>query len=173
VWAPTPAASRHWALVALSLFALACGKPALPQLQETSLSHWREEIVSAHRGKILVVPVWASWCQTCAELLPSLGTLAREYETRGVLVEGLCLDDVDDSSAVGEASALLNEQQTSFHNYLLRSEISQALAQLDVGGLPAVLVYDAQGELRYRLEGDAFENRIEAGDVVGAIESLL
>jgi thiol-disulfide isomerase/thioredoxin len=137
------------------------------------LSHWREQILPAHHGKILVVPVWASWCQTCAELLPSLGTLARDYEPRGVAVIGLCADDADDPSAVGEARALLNEQQTPFHNYLLRSEISQVLAQLDLGGLPAVLVYDAQGELRYRLEGDAFENQIDAGDIAGAIESLL
>jgi thiol-disulfide isomerase/thioredoxin len=161
------------ALLALSLLALACGKPAPPQLEETSLGNWQGQILPAHRGKILVVPVWASWCQTCAELLPSLSTLAGEYETRGVEVVGLCVDDADDLPALGEARQLLNEQQAPFHNYLLRSEISQTLAQLDLGGLPAVLVYDAQGELRYRLEGDAFENRIEAADVTGAIESLL
>ncbi len=159
-------------LLALGLLALACGKPAPPQLEETALGHWRAEILPAHRGKILIVPVWASWCQTCPELFPSLDTLAFEYEARGVVVEGLCLDDADDPSAVAEARALLSEQQTSFHNYLLRAEISQALAQLDLAGLPSVLVYDAQGELRYRLEGDAYENRIEGGDIAGAIESL-
>ena len=165
--------SLRSALLALSLLALACGKSAPPQLEETSLDNWQGQILPVHRGKILVVPVWASWCQTCAELFPALSTLAREYETRGVEVVGLCVDDADDASALGEARALLGEQQTSFHSYLLRAEISQALAQLDLAGVPAVLVYDAQGQLRYRLEGDAFENRIEAGDVTGAIESLL
>jgi thiol-disulfide isomerase/thioredoxin len=163
-------------LVLLLFLALAsCGTavPQLPQLERISLTRWREQIPGAYRGKILVVTAWAGWCRSCVELFPHLVTIARTYQPRGVAFAGVCLDDAADQPAFEEGRRLVDEHQVPFATYLLQSEISEALAELDAQGIPLVLLYDATGKLRYQLEGDDFENEINAADIEDAIESLL
>ena len=156
----------------LLCLALSCGT-VVPQLEEISLSRWREQIPGAYRGKILVVTAWAGWCRSCVEVFPDLVRIARIYQPRGVVFAGVCLDDAADQPALEEARKLVEEQQVPFATYLLRSEISEALAELDAQGIPLVLLYDATGELRYQLEGDDFDNEISPADIEDAIESLL
>ena len=107
------------------------------------------------------------------EVFPDLVRIARIYQPRGVAFAGVCLDDAVDQPALEEARKLVEEQQVPFATYVLQSEISEALAELDAQGIPLVLLYDATGKLRYQLEGDDFENEISPADIEGAIESLL
>ena len=159
-------------LLLLCLVLASCGTQP-PQLEQISLSRWREQIPGAYRGKILVVTAWAGWCRNCVEVFPDLVRIARIYQPRGVAFAGVCLDDPDDQPALEEARKLVEEQQVPFATYLLQSEISEALAELDAQGIPLVLLYDATGKLRYQLEGDDFDNEISPADIEGAIESLL
>lgn len=162
-------------LLLLCLALASCGAeaPQPPQLEEISLSRWREQIPGAYRGKILVVTAWAGWCRSCVDVFPDLVRIARIYQPRGVAFAGVCLDDAADQPALEEARKLVEEQQVPFATYLLRSEISEALAELDAQGIPLVLLYNATGELRYQLEGDDFDNEISPADIEDAIESLL
>jgi thiol-disulfide isomerase/thioredoxin len=153
--------------------ALASCGTAMPQLEPISLGQWREQIPGAYRGEILVVTTWASWCRSCVEMFPDLVRIARTYQPRGVAFAGVCLDDAADQPALEEARKLVEEHQVPFATYLLQSEISEALAQLDAQGIPLVLLYDGKGKLRYQLEGDNLDNEISPADVEDAIESLL
>jgi len=160
-------------LLLLCLTLASCGAAAVPQLEQISLRRWREQIPGSYRGKILVVTAWAGWCRSCVELFPDLIRIARTYQPRGVAFAGVCLDDAADQPALEEARKLVEEQQVPFATYLLQSEISEALAELDAQGIPLVLLYDATGKLRYQLEGDDFDNEISPADIEDAIESLL
>jgi thiol-disulfide isomerase/thioredoxin len=160
-------------LLLLLCLALASCHTAVPQLEPISPSRWREQIPGAYSGKILVVTAWAGWCRSCVELFPDLIRISQTYQPRGVAFAAVCLDDAADQPALEEARKLVKEHRVPFATYLLESEISEALADLDAQGIPLVLLYDATGKLRYQLEGDDFDNEISAADIEDAIESLL
>ena len=50
--------------------------------------------LAAHRGKVVVLNFWASWCQpACYEEAPILERNWREYRDRGVVVVGVDIQD--------------------------------------------------------------------------------
>ena len=49
--------------------------------------------LSAYKGKVVVLNFWASWCPPCRQETPDLVGLAREFESKGVQVVGISMDD--------------------------------------------------------------------------------
>lgn len=45
-----------------------------------------------HRGKLVVLNFWATWCQPCALEMPSLEALWRRYRDRGLVVVAVSVD---------------------------------------------------------------------------------
>ena len=112
------------------------------------------------RGGVVVVYVWAEWSRRSVELLPSIAEFGREYETTGTGVALLRLDGRTD--AVSGAVA----------QYSLTDDVERAMARLGVSELPAAVIYDSGGELRYRLESSP-ENPLTPADIADATESLI
>lgn len=46
-----------------------------------------------HKGKILLVNFWATWCGPCREEIPSLVTLQAEHAGQGFSVIGIAMDE--------------------------------------------------------------------------------
>lgn len=79
---------RHAYLIVLTLI-LIVG----PAIQAATLSapdftlfdiHGREHRLSAHRGNVVLLNFWATWCPACREEIPSLQALAKKYRARGL-----------------------------------------------------------------------------------------
>lgn len=49
--------------------------------------------LSEHRGDVVVVNFWASWCLACRDEHAALSTVARVYEDRGVQFYGIVYND--------------------------------------------------------------------------------
>jgi cytochrome c biogenesis protein CcmG/thiol:disulfide interchange protein DsbE len=60
---------------------------ALPQLDG---SLWR---LSDHRGQVVLINYWASWCAPCRQETPGLIDLAREYRYKGLSIVGVSMDE--------------------------------------------------------------------------------
>jgi thiol-disulfide isomerase/thioredoxin len=58
-----------------------------PQLNGGS---WR---LSDHRGEVVLINYWASWCAPCRQETPGLIDLARDYRYRGLSVVGISMDE--------------------------------------------------------------------------------
>jgi cytochrome c biogenesis protein CcmG, thiol:disulfide interchange protein DsbE len=50
---------------------------------------WR---LSEHRGEVVLINYWASWCGPCREETPGLIDLAREYRYKGLSIVGVSMD---------------------------------------------------------------------------------
>lgn len=55
---------------------------------------WR---LSQHRGDVVLINFWATWCPPCRQETPGLVKLAQEYSSRGLVVAGISLDEGGES----------------------------------------------------------------------------
>ena len=146
--------------------------PRKPGIEAVSDEAWTREL-AARRGSVVVVPVWASWCRTCIETFPALVGLSERYSEQGVLFVSLCLDDYTRKDDIETARKIVAATDARFPHFLPKRDIAVSLDALAIDDLPAVMVYDRTGKLRYKLEGDRWSNEISPADVEDAIEAVL
>jgi len=48
-----------------------------------------------HKGQVVVVNIWATWCVPCRSEMPKLDALYREYKDQGLAVFGISSEDAD------------------------------------------------------------------------------
>ena len=97
-------------------------------------------------GRVLVVNLWATWCGPCERELPMLADAARAHADEGVAFLGI--DEREDPAA---ALAWLGRFDMPYPSL---SDPSGYLAyRFGAPFLPATIVIDAEGRLRYRVVG--------------------
>ncbi len=152
-------------LAALIVLAL-CGctfKPAGPELVENAplltQSGKPLEIVlprypggeafklSAHRGKVVLVDVWATWCEPCGDALPLYQDLAAEFAARGLEVFTINVD-----ADPRPIAPFLAEAKVSLP-VLLDPEARFAESVLKVKLMPTAFLIDKKGTVRFVHEG--------------------
>jgi thiol-disulfide isomerase/thioredoxin len=142
-------------------------KQAAVALKPLSLKQY-EGLVEQHRGKVLLVDFWATWCGPCVELLPHTAELSEKLRERGLDVVTVSLDEPD---GVEGAQRLLAKHPGRLDNYLLAEsgadETWNALAIKR--GLPHLKLYDRSGKLRRTLDSEG----LKPATIDAAIEELL
>ncbi len=111
-----------------------------------------------HKGRVLVVHLWATWCGACVDELPLLANLARQAKSRGIDFLPLSLDEPTARSAVHVARVLRATTGDARWSPILKVSDAEALvAELDPrweGEVPVFFVYDRQGRLHRTVVGD-------------------
>ena len=143
-----------------------------PRIEAITYEAWQHEL-AARKGSVVVVPVWASWCRNCVEILPGLIEISERYRERGVLFASLCLEEYAQQEEIEAAEEIVKRHGAGFPHFLPQQDVATSLDALAVEDLPAVLVYDQAGKLRYRLVSDPRSDELSIADVEDAIESLL
>ena len=66
-------------------------RKAMPALELAQLGggEWR---MADHRGQVVLINYWATWCGPCREEMPGLSRLARELGPQGLAVVGVSID---------------------------------------------------------------------------------
>ncbi|MGH9456977.1 MAG: TlpA family protein disulfide reductase [Thermoanaerobaculia bacterium] len=141
------------------------------QLARVTFDQWQREL-EAMRGRIVVVDNWATWCVPCLERFPAMVDMAAEWEPRGVTFVSLSLDGVDDPETIDQVRGFLEEQNARMPNYLMDEIIPDAFEKLDLLGIPAVYIYDAEGNRTHRLTGDDPNAQFTEADVEAALREL-
>ncbi len=107
------------------------------------------EAVKAHRGKVVAVDVWATWCLPCVKHFPHLVELHEKHKGQGLVCMSVSLDMAIPGTTLGvakeKAEKFLISKKAAFPNFLLEEPTAVLKNQWDTGGPPVWFVFDRQG----------------------------
>jgi thiol-disulfide isomerase/thioredoxin len=120
--------------------------------------------VVERKAKVTLVAVWATWCAPCIEEMPTLAAFHAKHAPDGLEILGLC---VDDRAELGpKIQAVLDQVQVPFDMALLAPGTDEAffagLGEAWDGGLPATVVFGADGSKRFYTRKQLSEAVLEA-----------
>jgi thiol-disulfide isomerase/thioredoxin len=124
--------------------------------------------IQAHKGKIVVVDVWANFCIPCKEKFPHMVELANKHAKDGVVFISLTIDDPEDKD---KALEFLKKQNATFQNFILEDKDKTEKAgdaKLLHSTPPVVHVFDRDGK---RVK--TYEGKKEATQLDEQLESML
>lgn len=109
---------------------------------------------ASDKAKVLVLSFWASWCEKCREHeLPALKALLQQHKGAGLRVAAVSIDE----KAEEIKKALEMADQRGWGDFALLADRRQIVVRRFFAGeqveLPAVLVVDASGIIRYAHTG--------------------
>jgi peroxiredoxin len=78
--------------------AQAAGKPA-PDFSLRDLTN-QAQTLAQHKGKVVLINFWATWCGPCQVEMPHLQAMAKELGPKGLVVLGISADAARDASKV-------------------------------------------------------------------------
>lgn len=116
--------------------------------------------LATQRGKVLVLDIWATWCEPCRAALPEWDALARLYRDRGVQIYAVSVDG--DPSKIGEFLKLVKLEVP----VLVDRDAAMAEGMLRLRLVPTAFIVDKQGVIRSTHEAYA------AGDVKGFAKEI-
>jgi thiol-disulfide isomerase/thioredoxin len=128
--------------------------------------------LASHKGRVVVLHFWATWCLPCLEELPLLAKLAREASSRGIDFLPVSLDDPTDRDAVLVSRVLAAKTGNPRWSPILQTDhVETLVADLDPrweGEIPVFFGFDREGHLRRTLVGN-----ISRGDFERLVNDLL
>lgn len=119
--------------------------------------------LSEHRGEVVVLVFWASWCSACRAELERLEQLLATYRSAGLAVYGINLDE-----DAAPARAMAGAARITFPTLL--DATKQVSRRFDPATLPTTVLIDRGGTVRaVRGEPDARAAR----ELTAAVRLLL
>lgn len=107
-----------------------------------------------HRGKVVVVNYWATWCPPCRLETPGLVSFADDYKSRGVETVGVSVDeDLEAVSSFIESYRIKYPILISGHNPNVPA---------DAMPLPTTFLYDKNGRLAKKYTGIVLESTLKS-----------
>ena len=120
-------------------------------------------MVAEHRGKVLVVDFWATWCVPCREELPKLVALHSSYAGRGLDLVTISCDEPEQET---QAAAFIAKQGAPEPHYIRRAkDDDQFINSIDPkwsGALPALFVFDRTGQQAQSFIGETDMKQLDA-----------
>ena len=120
-------------------FTAVSARAAMPDLEMAQLGGGTWKLVE-HRGQVVLINYWATWCGPCREEMPGLAEVARVSGPKGLSVVGVSLDK-DDHKVV----------QAFVDHYKVPYPIAfpAAMSQVEQGmeGIPTTVLVDRMGRV--------------------------
>ena len=113
-----------------------------------------------HKGDVVLVNIWASWCGPCRNEMPKLDRLYQQRKQQGFIVFGLSDEGVD------QQRKFVEQVPVSYPLLTLTGEVPNLYR--DIARYPAIFLIDRQGRLQPAPGPDQPFEKVEA-----AVEALL
>jgi thiol-disulfide isomerase/thioredoxin len=144
--------------------ALLAGGPGVAGAPRPLLaSQYRTGVLVPAKGRVLVVNLWATWCEPCREEMPALVAAAKAFPSKDLSVVLISADGKSSSKGI---PAFLSSQKVPFPCWLAATPDPQTFIDaVDPkwdGSLPHTIVYDRTGTPVEALVGLQSESSFKA-----------
>jgi thiol-disulfide isomerase/thioredoxin len=103
------------------------------------------EMVAAHKGKVVFVDYWATWCEPCVEYFPHTVAMHRKYKDQGLATIAVTFDEPEEEATAREFLARHGADfENLLNSYGAGSEYPMAF---DLDQIPHFRLYNRKGEL--------------------------
>ncbi len=102
--------------------------------------------LSEHRGQVVLINFWASWCGPCRQEMPVLDEIQKKYQKLGFTILGVNVD-----KDIAAANRILNDIPVSFP---ILYDTGNAVSELmNVDAMPTTVLIDRNGDIRFTHRG--------------------
>ena len=126
-----------------------------------------DELIAKHKGQVVLVDYWATWCLPCVENFPHTVALATNYRSQGLVAIAVSFDLLDDEPKVRK---FLAQKGADFENLISQHDSigQKTFADFELGPLPEYRLYDREGKLSQK-----WESGVDQVELTKKIEQLL
>ena len=136
-----------------------------PDLMDFTLPllNGEQKTLSSHKGKVVILNFWATWCPPCRAEMPSMETLYKRFQNQGL--EILAVD-------IGEtASAVQPFVRNNNYTFPVLLDLNGNIGSLyGVTAIPTSIIIDRSGKIISRITGSI---QWDTQRVIAAFEALL
>jgi thiol-disulfide isomerase/thioredoxin len=118
-----------------------------------------QQTLEEHRGKVVMLDFWATWCPPCVEEMPSLVSLAHEYESRGLVFVAANRDDAEEQKAAVGVFIARTVPDLGRHVVFASDEMS---ASYRVESLPTLYLIGRDGQILQSSVGFMSEEKLRS-----------
>lgn len=103
--------------------------------------------LSDHKGKVIVLNFWATWCAPCREEIPDFIELQKELKDKGVLFVGISLDE----EGWSKVRPYANKMDINYPIMVANKKIHQQYGP--IRAIPTTLIVNKNGGVEYVAPG--------------------
>jgi len=96
--------------------------------------------LARHRGRVVIVDFWASWCKPCRQSIPWLNSMRERYGASGLTIIGVNVD-----AERADADRFLRNVPIEFE--IVFDPNGDLARQFEVQGMPSSYVFDRAGKM--------------------------
>jgi len=106
----------------------------------------KEVSLIQHKGQIVLLDFWATWCAPCRRSIPELVEIQEKYRDQGLVVLGI---SADDPRRVSVKSLLAFKEQYKINYSILRGDNQVRMSYFGNGQMPipTLFVIDREGRV--------------------------
>ena len=129
-----------------------------------------DSLLSNRNGTMLVLNIWATWCEPCKEEFPDLIKLSAKYKKKDVQFAAISVDYPDEVES--KILPFIDSLHVPFVVYVAdfpsQDSLINTINKEWSGGVPATVIYDRKGKRQQFLFGKQPYQKLK-----GAIDNLL